>query len=131
MDLTLDQFVELDEVYIRQAAIQLVPLRIGHNYRPVEVLDMGKLYTTYRNHKRLRVFFNKGLKCEYCEKRGLYLIRAIDRGNACHVDLYTDKFELMTIDHVLPKSKGGTNELSNLVPCCDRCNCRKGSKIVF
>lgn len=32
------------------------------------------------------------------------------------------------IDHVVPVSKGGTGERSNLVPACRRCNSRKGSK---
>lgn len=28
-------------------------------------------------------------------------------------------------DHVLPHSRGGTNEVENLVPCCAPCNCGK------
>jgi 5-methylcytosine-specific restriction endonuclease McrA len=34
------------------------------------------------------------------------------------------------IDHVIPTSKGGTHELSNLVPACLRCNRSKGVKDV-
>lgn len=33
-----------------------------------------------------------------------------------------------TIDHVLPKSRGGTNSPRNLVACCGRCNGRKGDR---
>lgn len=29
------------------------------------------------------------------------------------------------IDHVIPKSRGGTNKDSNLVPCCRSCNSSK------
>lgn len=29
-------------------------------------------------------------------------------------------------DHVIPLSRGGTNEASNKVPCCTRCNTSKG-----
>ena len=32
-----------------------------------------------------------------------------------------------TIDHFRPKSKGGTDELANLVYCCVRCNTYKGN----
>lgn len=32
----------------------------------------------------------------------------------------------LTVDHWLPVSRGGTNEKSNLVPCCLRCNQYKG-----
>ena len=35
----------------------------------------------------------------------------------------------MTIDHLIPKSKGGTNHISNLVPCCKPCNQKKANKL--
>lgn len=34
-----------------------------------------------------------------------------------------------TIDHVVPLSKGGTNDLGNLRPACYDCNWQKGDKI--
>ena len=43
-----------------------------------------------------------GVFCYYCGK-GLHLKNA-------------------TLDHVIPKSKGGVNAYSNLVACCLRCN---------
>ena len=36
--------------------------------------------------------------------------------------------ENLTIDHVIPKSKGGTDRSNNLITLCERCNKRKGSK---
>ena len=35
------------------------------------------------------------------------------------------------VDHVIPRAKGGTHDLDNLVACCRRCNGLKGSKSVF
>lgn len=35
-----------------------------------------------------------------------------------------------TTDHVIPVSKGGTNDIDNLVPCCRTCNSVKGAKAV-
>jgi len=32
-----------------------------------------------------------------------------------------------TVDHVLPLSQGGTNDVRNLVACCRKCNRLKGS----
>ena len=32
----------------------------------------------------------------------------------------------MTRDHVVPLIRGGTNDISNIVPACALCNCKKG-----
>lgn len=36
----------------------------------------------------------------------------------------------MTIDHIFPKSKGGTNSLDNLQASHKECNSKKGSRII-
>jgi 5-methylcytosine-specific restriction endonuclease McrA len=108
-----------------------VPEKIGHAYSPVEVLDLSLLkQEPLMNHRRLRVFANKGLQCSYCPKEGAFLIKAKDRFGNVHIDLYTEKFELMTIDHIIPKCKQGPETLENLTPACDRCNGRKGDRII-
>jgi|TARA_B100002051_G_scaffold104334_1_gene99638 hypothetical protein len=33
-----------------------------------------------------------------------------------------------TLDHIKPKSKGGSSLRSNLIPCCQECNHSKGSE---
>ena len=33
--------------------------------------------------------------------------------------------KILTIDHVLPRSRGGRNTWTNLVTCCQKCNLRK------
>lgn len=33
-----------------------------------------------------------------------------------------------TLDHVLPRSKGGSNEAGNLITSCDGCNVRRGDR---
>lgn len=35
----------------------------------------------------------------------------------------------MTIDHIFPRSKGGSNRLDNLQPMCYDCNVEKGDKV--
>jgi 5-methylcytosine-specific restriction endonuclease McrA len=35
----------------------------------------------------------------------------------------------LTLDHVIPKSRGGSSNWDNLVACCKRCNNRKGSAL--
>lgn len=53
--------------------------------------------------QRARVFAAKGSKCFYCG------------ADASHVD------------HQIPRFRGGSDEMDNLVPCCAACNRAKGS----
>jgi 5-methylcytosine-specific restriction endonuclease McrA len=41
---------------------------------------------------------------------------------------YCAAFDARTIDHKVPQTKGGTNDDSNLVVACKRCNSRKGAR---
>lgn len=105
-----------------------VPSKIGHSYTPIKILPIEDLKNKYSRHKRLKVFHNKGFKCVSCNKVGKYLIVARDKGNSIHIDLYTEDFKLMTVDHIKPKSKGGTYDLDNLDPMCSKCNSKKADK---
>jgi 5-methylcytosine-specific restriction enzyme A len=50
-----------------------------------------------------------------------------------HLNLYhlseDGKETMMTIDHIIPKSKGGGNKISNLQTMCYDCNFAKGNTI--
>lgn len=48
------------------------------------------------------------------------------RGFCAYCNIEIDLHE-MTIDHLVPKSGGGTEELENLIPACPECNYEKGS----
>jgi hypothetical protein len=52
-------------------------------------------------------------------------LRIFDRDKHC---VYCGSAELLTIDHVLPVILGGTNEETNLVTACKRCNCVKNGR---
>jgi len=39
-------------------------------------------------------------------------------------------YEKSTLDHVVPKSRGGEDKWENLVLCCEPCNYKKGSKML-
>ena len=44
--------------------------------------------------------------------------------------VYCGNKKELTIDHVIPKSKGGDNSWNNLVTCCSPCNLKKGDKLL-
>lgn len=46
-------------------------------------------------------------------------------GNKC---VYCGATRNLTIDHIIPTSRGGGNEWTNLVCCCISCNTKKGNR---
>jgi len=45
-----------------------------------------------------------------------------------HTCVYCGSKRNLTIDHILPKSRGGKNTWTNMVTCCSPCNRKKGDK---
>lgn len=58
---------------------------------------------------RKNIFLRDNYTCQYCGKR-------------------FDSKDL-TCDHIVPKSRGGVTEWSNIVTSCIRCNLKKGDKL--
>jgi len=56
----------------------------------------------------------------------LYLYNEQD--GICYICHEKITFKAMEMDHVIPVSKGGKHEASNVKMCCGTCNRRKGSK---
>ena len=58
--------------------------------------------------KRLRIYMRDKFRCQYCgEKKNV---------------------NELTLDHILPRSRGGDNSPVNVVTACVPCNTRKGSR---
>jgi 5-methylcytosine-specific restriction endonuclease McrA len=46
-----------------------------------------------------------------------------------HACQYCGSGKHLTLDHVIPRSKGGQHTWNNVVAACARCNCRKGDRL--
>ena len=57
---------------------------------------------------RSNIIWRDKNKCQYCAKE--------------------EESKVLTIDHVLPHSKGGKNTWENLVTACKKCNQKKGNR---
>lgn len=122
---------------------------LPHGKELIEFLPLSDLYGELAEHERLRVFANKGRQCVACGRVGTLLALGMEvntarysrkRGSVgmVHIDLYTDDFVLMTVDHITPKAvckklgwpKSKMEALWNKQPMCDPCNNSKGHKIL-
>ncbi|KAG1368383.1 hypothetical protein COCNU_14G008510 [Cocos nucifera] len=73
--------------------------------RVPNLLQVVKRRRIKHNLSRKSIFYRDSYTCQYCSSR-----------------------ENLTIDHVLPTSKGGEWTWENLVTACAKCNSRKGKK---
>ena len=48
-----------------------------------------------------------------------------------HSCQYCGSSKRLTLDHVMPRSKGGSHTWDNVVTACERCNSRKGDRALF
>ena len=73
--------------------------------------NSSKQNNTYQNFlkRRFKVLKRDGFKCVYCGR-----------------DSKKDNNIILHIDHLIPRSKGGSDEINNLVTSCIECNLGKG-----
>lgn len=96
----------------------------------IDRLDIGQGGSVNLNSQRIELFKAKGVVCVTCGVEGTYFSAEKSiKGNekTYHLNLYTDDGILMTKDHIIPKSKGGKNQLSNYQTMCSPCNRNKGN----
>lgn len=84
------------------------------------------------NSHRYQTFFTKGLKCACCGIEGKYFGKEKTFGSMrYHMNLYAINEDgeevLMTKDHIIPRSKGGKDDISNYQTMCVKCNRAKGN----
>jgi len=63
-----------------------------------------------RTERRHAIYRRDDYRCAYCGRR------------------YKSQMSRLTLDHVQPRARGGSNKSTNLVTCCDTCNLQKGNK---
>ena len=86
---------------------QKIVTTVGEFVRPlvIRLLNYVRFSSSPLKLNRKRLYRRDDGQCVYCgNKKGL------------------------TIDHVLPKSRGGKNTWTNLVTCCSPCNIKKGNR---
>ena len=75
------------------------------------VIRVNRYVRFFRNNailNRINVLKRDNFTCQYCSK----------------------KSNSMTIDHIIPKNRGGKDTWGNLVAACGKCNTKKGNQLL-
>lgn len=118
------EIYSIEEVLSKRVATRGVPkdkIRVDFDGDPIKM-----------NSQRYEVFDVKGIKCVECGIEGKYFAKErFNENEVYHFNLYAVNEEgqevLMTKDHVIAKSNGGKNHISNYQTMCTICNVKKGS----
>lgn len=112
------------------------PLNVTSLQRGFVLVDKGKaeivkadenpIITSYKNY--VRPIIIRLLKYINFRNRGFRVNRNRIFRRDNHECVYCGSKKELTIDHVIPRSKGGRNTWTNLVTCCQKCNLKKGDK---
>jgi 5-methylcytosine-specific restriction endonuclease McrA len=89
---------------------------------PTDILIHLKLGIYLPSVIRLRHYRHVPIRMQVVSRRNI-ILRDGSRCMYCGV-----RSENLTLDHVIPKSRGGRNTWDNLVACCPKDNHRKGDK---
>lgn len=65
------------------------------------------------------------------QDNGVYFISAKDMRKLTGPCAYCGSLDNITMDHVIPISRGGTHGIGNLVPACHQCNTVKNARTVM
>lgn len=88
--------------------------------------------TINMNSQSYTLFKSKGVKCKHCGIEGKFCgIEKHKKYREYKIKVYAltqnNTEILMTVDHIIPLSRGGTDTLENLQPLCEICNRSKGN----
>jgi len=123
-------------------------------YKPEEILNFLPNPSDYPKYFKLKTIkkdydgdlmkmgsdryyvFKQSLSCDICHIKGSFMAKerslnkhGVPTSESYHFNLYAineaGEEVLMTKDHIIPKSKGGKDELSNYITFCTLCNYEK------
>lgn len=107
--------------------------RINPGYKIVEKISIPEAIDRIKKglikSDRFKHVMRLGDTCVKCGLKSDHVMLGRDKGGSLHWDLYAKDDTMMTIDHILPRSKGGVDKHKNYQLMCMPCNESKGNMI--
>ncbi|RLA94086.1 MAG: HNH endonuclease [Deltaproteobacteria bacterium] len=97
--------VEVIEEYDREIRSVSFSIKLPSVVRLLRYVRRGGAEVKF---SRRNIYARDGYRCQYCGRQFPY--------------------DELTCDHVIPRSRGGRTEWTNVVTCCRECNHRKGGR---
>lgn len=116
LDWTFQQLVHKAEETYREQIRTLASVPVENRGREAE-------------KKRLRKELTRILRTEYSVIKARLALQLMATGKPFECAM-CGGYQNMSIDHIVPLSKGGTNDMDNLQWLCRSCNSRKGDRVV-
>lgn len=112
------------------------PLNVTNVFRGFNLVSKGKAEILKSSDKPLRTGMKEFIRpliirlLNYVRYRpkGVRINRHRIFARDRYTCVYCGTKKNLTIDHILPKSRGGKNTWLNMVTCCSSCNRQKGDK---
>ena len=88
----------------------------------------GDVLFTKKKNNSVKTKTTKVIKVKSFENKDLTLKQSmlIVFKNCHYCNIKLDEYN-RTVDHLVPKSKNGSNHIENMVMCCDNCNSLKSN----
>lgn len=92
-----------------------------------DALNRLAKYRRQTIQKKAKKYYIQQRRGEFAKEQSRLMLALIDRdGYSCVI---CDSTERLGVDHILPLSRGGNDELDNLRLLCPACNSRKGDRV--
>ncbi|OUD14999.1 HNH endonuclease [Thioflexithrix psekupsensis] len=121
-------YMPINRIHLKRAIVLLLTGKA----EPIDFINENKQIAVHSPHFVLFVPLHIRLTVTHQERRG-WKIPTVTRREVLRRDRHTCQYcgstKNLTIDHVIPRSKGGGHTWDNVVTACERCNSHKGDRL--